>query len=91
MLVEATSSYESLSFMDGYSGYNYIKMHHENDAMTAFCSPMRVFCYLIMQSSLKSAKATTSNDHHLQGNAWRHGAMLYGNLEVKSLNRTDQL
>lgn len=49
MLVDSKTYYETFSFMDGYLGYNKIKIHLEDKEMTAL-SPKSVFlsklCYL---------------------------------------------
>ncbi|XP_028060408.1 uncharacterized protein LOC114264016 [Camellia sinensis] len=58
LLVDATTGYETLSFMDGYSGYNQIRMAPEDEEMTAFRTPRGVFCYKVMSFGLKNAGAT---------------------------------
>jgi hypothetical protein len=58
MVVDATTGYGAMSFMDGSSGYNQIKMN-EHDAMdTAFRTPKRNFYYTVMPFGLKNAGAT---------------------------------
>ncbi|XP_058221013.1 uncharacterized protein LOC131331161 [Rhododendron vialii] len=58
LLVDATTGYETLSFMDGYSGYNQIRMAPEDEELTAFRSPKEIFCYTVMPFGLKNAGAT---------------------------------
>ena len=58
LLVDATTGYEALSFMDGYSGYNQIRMASEDEELTAFRTPKGVFCYKVMPFGLKNAGAT---------------------------------
>lgn len=58
LLIVATTGYEALSFMDGYLGYNQIKMHPNDTEMTAFRSAKGIFCYQVMPFGLKSAGAT---------------------------------
>ncbi|XP_058216876.1 uncharacterized protein LOC131327758 [Rhododendron vialii] len=58
LLVDATTGYETLSFMDGYSGYNQIRMAPEDEKLTAFRSPKGIFCYMVMPFGLKNAGAT---------------------------------
>lgn len=36
LLIDATTGYEVLSFIDGYSGYKQIRMHPDDTEMTAF-------------------------------------------------------
>jgi hypothetical protein len=58
MVVDATTGYGAMSFMDGSSGYNQIKMN-EHDAMdTAFRTPKGNFYYTVMSFGLKNAGAT---------------------------------
>jgi ribonuclease HI len=58
MVVDATTGYGAMSFMDGSSGYNQIKMN-EHDAMdTAFRTPKGNFYYTVMPFGLKNAGAT---------------------------------
>jgi hypothetical protein len=58
MVVDATTGYGAMSFMDGFSGYNQIKMN-EHDAMdTAFRTPKGNFYYTAMSFGLKNAGAT---------------------------------
>jgi hypothetical protein len=58
MVVNATMGYDALSFMDGSSGYNQIKMN-ESDAMdTAFRTLKGNFYYTIMSFGLKNTGAT---------------------------------
>src|SRR3954469_15710702 len=47
-----------MSFMDGFSGYNQIKMHPNDERHTAFRTPLGVFCYTVMPFGLKNAGAT---------------------------------
>ena len=44
--------------MDGYSGYNQIRMAPKDEEMTAFRTPRGVFCYKVMPFGLKNAGAT---------------------------------
>ncbi|XP_058202937.1 uncharacterized protein LOC131317399 [Rhododendron vialii] len=58
LLVDATTGYEILSFMDGYSGYNQIRMAPEDEELAAFRSLKGIFCYIVMPFGLKNAGAT---------------------------------
>lgn len=44
-LVDATAGHEMFSFMDGYSGYNQIKMNPVDAEKTAFRTPIGNFYY----------------------------------------------
>ncbi|KAA3469408.1 RNA-directed DNA polymerase (Reverse transcriptase), Ribonuclease H-like protein [Gossypium australe] len=56
-LVDNTAGYSLFSFMDGFSGYNQIKMHLENMEKTTFISMWGTFCYKVMPFGLKNAGA----------------------------------
>ena len=57
-LIDATSNFQFLSFMDAYSGYNQISMHPLNEEKMAFITPMANYCYKVMPFGLKNAGAT---------------------------------
>ena len=44
--------------MDGYSGYNQIKLAARNQSKTSFTTPWGTFCYTVMPFGLKNAGAT---------------------------------
>ena len=46
------------SFIDGFSGYNQIRMSPEDEEKTAFHTPIGTFCYTVMPFGLKNAGAT---------------------------------
>jgi Reverse transcriptase (RNA-dependent DNA polymerase) len=58
IIIDHTSSYEVFSFMDGYAGYNQIKMASEDEKHTAFRTPIGIYCYKVMPFGLKNAGAT---------------------------------
>jgi len=57
-LVDATAGHEMLSLMDGFFGYNQIKVAPEDQHKTAFITPWGTFCYKVMPFGLKNAGAT---------------------------------
>ncbi|KAG8475167.1 hypothetical protein CXB51_031741 [Gossypium anomalum] len=57
-LVDNTAGYSLFSFMDGFSGYNQIKIHPEDMEKTTFVTMWRTFCYKVMPFGLKNAGAT---------------------------------
>ena len=57
-LIDATAGHEMLSFMDGFSGYNQIKMDKDDTSKVSFITDFGVFCYLVMAFGLKNAGAT---------------------------------
>ncbi|WJX67858.1 hypothetical protein P8452_52291 [Trifolium repens] len=58
VLVDNTAQYSVFSFMDGFSGYNQIKMAPEDMEKTTFITPWGTFCYKVMPFGLKNAGAT---------------------------------
>ncbi|KAM1018797.1 hypothetical protein ACFX2C_040378 [Malus domestica] len=59
LLVDATTGFEALSFMDGFSGYNQIKMAPEDEELTAFRTPKGIYCYTVMSFGLKMQELHT--------------------------------
>ena len=57
-LIDATAGHEMLSFKDGFSGYNQIKMDKDDTSKVSFITNFGVFCYLVMAFGLKNAGAT---------------------------------
>ncbi|XP_017617654.1 uncharacterized protein LOC108462186 [Gossypium arboreum] len=57
-LVDNTVGYSLFSFIDGFSGYNQIKMHSEDMEKTTFITLWGTFYYKVMLFSLKNAGAT---------------------------------
>ena len=47
-----------MSFMDGFSKYNQIKMYPDDEKYTSFRTPLEVYCYTVMPFRLKNAGAT---------------------------------
>ena len=58
ILVNNTAGLALLSFMDGFSGYNQIKIAPEDMEKTSFIAPQGTYCYKIMPFGLKNAGAT---------------------------------
>ena len=57
-LVDATSDYRLLSFMDAFVRYNQIRMVPEDEEHTAFVTTKGLYCYRLMPFGLKNAGAT---------------------------------
>ncbi|XP_052301368.1 LOW QUALITY PROTEIN: uncharacterized protein LOC127904008 [Populus trichocarpa] len=58
VLVDNAARSSIYSFMDGFSGYNQIKMAPEDKTKTTFVTPWGTFCYKVMPFGLKNAGAT---------------------------------
>ncbi|XP_057725405.1 uncharacterized protein LOC130941056 [Arachis stenosperma] len=57
-LVDSSSGYQYLSFMDAYSGYNQIPMYEPDQEKTSFITPRANYCYVVMPFGLNNAGAT---------------------------------
>jgi len=53
VMIDNTCDFERMSFMDGFSGYNQIKMFPDDENHTSFWKPLGVFCYMIMPFGLE--------------------------------------
>jgi hypothetical protein len=58
ILVDNAARNATYSFMDGFSGYNHIRMVEEDKEKTTFVTPWGTFCYKVMPFGLKNAGAT---------------------------------
>lgn len=58
MLIDATVGYSMFSFMDGFSGYNQIRIDFRGAEMTVFRTPVGNFYYKIIPFGLKNVGAT---------------------------------
>ena len=58
ILVDNTVRHDLLSFMDGFSGYNQIKMGPKDMEKTFFVTPWGTYCYKVIPFGLKNAGAT---------------------------------
>ena len=57
-LIDSAAESAVFSFMDGFSGYNQIRMASRDAEKTAFRTPMGNFYYTVMPFRLKNADAT---------------------------------
>ncbi|KAL0427735.1 UNVERIFIED_CONTAM: Transposon Tf2-12 polyprotein [Sesamum latifolium] len=92
-MIDATTGHVALSFMDGSSGYNQIRMALADEELTAFRTPKGIYCYKVMPFGLKNAGDTYQRA--MQG---IFDDMLHKNIEcyvddlvVKSKKRGDHL
>ena len=58
VLVDNTAQYKVFSFMDGFSGYNQIKMAPEDMEKTTFVTQWDTFYYKVMPFGLKNVGET---------------------------------
>ena len=48
VMINNTCGFERISFMDGFSEYNQIQMHPDDEKHTSFRMPLGVYCYTVM-------------------------------------------
>ena len=58
IMIDNTCDFLMMSFMDGFSGYNQIKIYPEDERHTSFRTPLGVYCYTVMPFGLKNVGAT---------------------------------
>ena len=58
VLVDNTTSSALMSFMDGFSGYNQIKMAPRDMTKTTFTMEWGIYCYIVMPFGIKNVSAT---------------------------------
>ncbi|KAG9446513.1 hypothetical protein H6P81_012641 [Aristolochia fimbriata] len=93
LMVDATTGHEALSFMDGSSGYNQIRMDPKDEELTAFCTPKGIFCYKVMPFGLKNAGVTYQRAMQNIFDDFLHKRVECNvdNLVVKTKQRSDHL
>ena len=57
-IVDSTSGYDLLSFLDAYSGYHQFFMSKEDEEKTSFICPCGIYCFVRMPFGLKSVAST---------------------------------
>ena len=57
-MVDVTTGYNRMSFLDAYSSYNHIPMNPEDRIYTTFVIEKGLFCYRVMPFGLKNTGAT---------------------------------
>ena len=92
-MIDNTCGFERMSFMDGFSGYNQIKMYPEDEKHTSFQMPLGVYCYTMMPFGLKNAGATYQ---HTMSTIFRHHLrktveFYIDDIAVKSRDKDDHL
>ena len=58
VLIDSAAGQEMFTFMDGFSGYNQIRMSPKDAEKIAFRTPIGNFYYTVMPFGLKNAEAT---------------------------------
>ena len=67
LLIDSAAGNTMFSFMDGFNGYNQIKMAAKDAKKTAFRTPMGNFYYTVMPFGLKKRRCDlpAGNDSHI--------------------------
>nr|GMC77894.1 uncharacterized protein LOC109150426 [Ipomoea batatas] len=58
LMIDVVTGHEIMSFMDGSSGYNQIRITLEDEELTAFRTPKGIYFYKVMPFGFKNACAT---------------------------------
>jgi len=93
VMIDNTCGIERISFMDGFSRYNQIKMYQKDERRTSFLTPFRVYCYTVMPFGLKNVGATYQRamsiifHSHLQ----KMVECYVDDIAVKNRNKNDHL
>ncbi|KAM1230603.1 hypothetical protein ACFX1T_040662 [Malus domestica] len=92
-MVDATTSHEVLSFMDGLYGYNQICMAPKDEELTAFRTSKGIYCYKVMPFGLKNTEATYQRAMQKIFNDMLHKNIecYVGNVVVKTKKKFDHL
>ncbi|KAA0050334.1 uncharacterized protein E6C27_scaffold88G00600 [Cucumis melo var. makuwa] len=92
-MIDATAGHEALSFMDGSSGYNQIRMALDDEEKTAFRTPKGIYCYKVMPLRLKNAGATYQRamQRIFDDMLHKHIECYVDDLVVKSKKKCDHL
>ena len=57
-LLDVVVGHEMYNFLDGFSGYNQVRMHLDDQEKTAFVTKWGVFITVVMMFGLKTVPAT---------------------------------
>ncbi|MCO5601430.1 hypothetical protein L7F22_055551 [Adiantum nelumboides] len=66
MMLDEIAGHEMYNFMDGYSGYNQLKIAPKDRSKTTFITEWRAFMYLVMPFGLCNVPATFQRTHGMQ-------------------------
>ena len=58
VMIDNTCGFKRMFFIDGFSGYNQIKIYSDDKKHTSFQTPLGVFCYIVIPFGLKIASVT---------------------------------
>jgi hypothetical protein len=95
-IMDSTTSYKLLSFLDAYSGYHQMSLATNDEEKTSFITPFGIFCYTKMAFGLKnrgSGGGTYQKCVHiiLKNQIGRNVEAYIDDIVVKSKKREDLL
>ena len=90
-LVDSTSGYELLSFLNAFFGYNQILMHPEDREKTAFIIDRGLYCCKVMPFGLKNLGATYQRfvNKMFQGHIGRNIEVYVDDILMKRMESLD--
>ena len=93
LLIDLAASHAMLSFMEGFSGYNQIRMSTKDTEKTAFRTPIGNFYYTVIPFGLKNARATYQRTMTAMFHDMMHKEIedYVDDIVVKSKKREDHL
>ncbi|KAA0050119.1 uncharacterized protein E6C27_scaffold675G001360 [Cucumis melo var. makuwa] len=93
IMIDETAGNEALSFMDGSSEYNQIRMALHDKEKIAFRTPKGIYCYKVMPFRLKNAGATYQRTMQriFDDMLHKHVECYVDDLVVKSKKKCDHL
>ncbi|KAG9458339.1 hypothetical protein H6P81_002847 [Aristolochia fimbriata] len=93
LMVDATTEHEVLSFIDGSSVYNQIRMDPKDEELTGFHMPKGIFCYKVMPFGLKNADTTYQRvmQHIFENFLHKHIECYVDDLVVKRKKQANHL
>jgi ribonuclease HI len=93
LLIDSAAGHAMFSFMDGFSGYNQIRMSTRDAEKTAFRTPIGNFYYTVMPFGLKNADATYQRTMTAMFHDMMHKEIedYVDDIVVKSKKREDHL
>ncbi|KAL4031315.1 hypothetical protein IC575_009591 [Cucumis melo] len=93
IMIDATAGHEALSFMDGSSGYNQIRMALDDEEKTTFRTLKGIYCYKVMPFELKNAGAIYQRvmKRIFDDMLYKHIECYVDDLVVKSKKKCDHL
>jgi len=93
VMINNICDFKRMSFIDGFSGYNQIKMYPEDEKHTSFRTPLGVYCYIVMPFGLKNTGMTYQRAMNVifYKHIWKTVEYYVDDIMVKSRDEGDHL